>query len=175
MRKIEVMLYEFRELNESAKEKAIEHFRDFNVDYEWWSSSYDGMAECGIVIHEFDTHRGTIKSEIDDEYETAQTIISDWGETSNLHVLSKQFLLDRDTLVKKYGEGNQTDGYVVKDDFFNEYDEDLNYLERDYHHDLNEEMWKMLREEYEYLTSDEAVIESIEINNYEFTEDGKIK
>jgi hypothetical protein len=90
-------------------------------------------------------------------------------------VLSKQFLLDREALVKKYGEGNQTDGYVVKDDFFNEYDEDLNYLERDYHHDLNEEMWKMLREEYEYLTSDEAVIESIEINNYEFTEDGKIK
>jgi len=162
MRKIEVMLYEFRELNESAKEKAIERFRDFNVDYEWWSNSYDGMAECGIVIHEFDTHRGTIKSEIDDEYETAQTIISDWGETSILHVLSKQFLLDREALVKKYGEGNQTD----------KYDDDLNYLERDYHHDLNEEMWKMLREEYEYLTSDEAVIESIEINNYEFTEEG---
>ena len=36
MRKIEVMLYEFRELNESAKEKAIERFRDFNVDYDWW-------------------------------------------------------------------------------------------------------------------------------------------
>jgi hypothetical protein len=164
MRKIEVMLYEFSELSEAAKERAIERFRDFNVDYEWWSSSYDGMAECGVVIHEFDTHRGTIKSEIDDEYETAQTIISDWGETSILHVLSKQFLLDREALVKKYGEGNQTDGY----------DDDLNYLERDYHHDLNEEMWKMLREEYEYLTSDEAVIESIEINKYEFTEDGTL-
>jgi len=32
----------------------------------------------------------------------------------------------------------------------------------------------MLREEYDYLTSDEAVIESIEINNYEFTEDGTL-
>ncbi len=169
------MLYEFNELSEAAKEKAIEHFRDFNVDYEWWSNSYDGMAECGVVIHEFDTYRSTIKSEIDDKYETAQTIISDWGETSSLHVLSKQFLLDREALVKKYGEGNSIDGYVVKDDFFNEYDDDLNDLESKYHHDINQEMLKMLREEYEYLTSDEAVIESIEINNYEFTEDGKIK
>ena len=32
----------------------------------------------------------------------------------------------------------------------------------------------MLRNEYEYLTSEEAVIESIRANEYEFTEDGKL-
>ena len=158
MRKIEVMLHEFRELNEAAKEKAIEHFRDFNVDYEWWSNSYDGVAECGIVINEFDTYRGTIKSDIDDKYETAQTIVSDWGETSSLHVLSKQFLLDRDGLVKH----------------LDKFQPELNDLEVKYHHDINQEMLKMLREEYDYLTSDEAVIESIEINEFEFKEDGKL-
>ena len=162
MRKIEVMLYEFRELNESAKEKAIERFRDFNVDYDWWSNTYDGMAECGIVIHEFDTHRGTIWSDIPDKYETAKTVISDWGEKSDFHVLSKQFLLDREALIEKYGEP-----FILLDD-----ESDL--LKSKYHYDLNEEMLKMLREEYEYLTSDEAVIESIEINNYEFTEDGTL-
>ena len=165
MRKIEVMLYEFSELSEAAKEKAIERFRGINVDYEWWSGSPIGVAECGIVIHEFDIYSGTMGSGIDDKYETAKTIISDWGETMGLHVLSKQFLLDRDALVEKYGEGNQTD----------KCDRDLYNLESDYHHDLNEEMLKMLREEYEYLTSDEAVIDSIEISNYEFTEDGKTK
>jgi hypothetical protein len=157
MRKIEVMLYEFSELSEAAKERAIERFRDFNVDYEWWSSSYDGMAECGVVIHEFDTYRGTIRSVIDDKYETAKSVISDWGETMGLHVLSKQFLLDREALVEKYGD-----------------DADLDNLESEYHHDINQEMLKMLREEYEYLTSDEAVINSIEINNYEFTEKGTL-
>lgn len=161
MRKIEVMLYEFSELSEAAKERAIERFRDFNVDYEWWSSSYDGMAECGIVIHEFDTYRGTIRSVIDDKYETAKTVISDWGETMDLHVLSKQFLLDRGALVEKYGEGNSIDA-------------DLDKLESKYHYDMNQEMLKMLREEYEYLTSDEAVINSIEANKYEFTEDGTL-
>jgi hypothetical protein len=172
MRKIEVMLYEFRELNDAAKNRAIERFREINVDYEWWSCSYDGMAECGIVIREFDTYRGTIESNIDDKYETAKTVISDWSETTVLHVLSEQFLLDRDALVSKYGEGNPIDGYAVKEEYLNEYDSDLDDLESEYHHDLNEAMLQWLREEYEYLTSDEAVIESIEINNYEFTEDG---
>jgi hypothetical protein len=74
-------------------------------------------------------------------------------------VLSKQFLLDREALVKH----------------LDKFQPELNDLEVNYHHDINQEMLKMLREEYEYLTSDEAVIESIEINNYEFTEDGKIK
>lgn len=158
MRKIEVILYEFRELNEAAKKKAIERFRDFNVDYDWWSNSYDGVAECGIVIHEFDTYRGTIKSDIDDKYETAKTVISDWGETSSLHVLSKQFLLEREGLVKH----------------LDKFQPELNDLEVEYHHDINQEMLKMLREEYDYLTSDEAVIESIEINEFEFKEDGKL-
>lgn len=157
MRKIEVMLYEFSELSEAAKEKAIERFRYLNVDYEWWSCSFDGVAECGIVIHEFDMYSGKIRSVIDDKYETAKTVISDWGETMGLHVLSKQFMLDRDALVEKYGD-----------------DADLDNLESEYHHDIDQEMIKMLREEYDYLTSDEAVIESIEINNYEFTEDGTL-
>ena len=32
----------------------------------------------------------------------------------------------------------------------------------------------LLRDEYEWLTSDEAVQEAIEANEYEFTEDGKL-
>ena len=166
MRKIEVMLYEFRELNDAAKEKAIEHFRDFNVDYDWWSNTYDGMAECGIVIREFDTYRGTIWSDIPDKYETAKTVISDIPdkyEKSDFHVLSKQFLLDREALVEKYDEP-----FILLED-----ESDL--LKSKYHYDLNEVILKMLRDEYEYLTSDEAIIDSIEINEFEFTEDGKIK
>ena len=32
----------------------------------------------------------------------------------------------------------------------------------------------LLRDEYEYLTSDEVVQEAIEANEYEFTEDGEL-
>jgi hypothetical protein len=92
-----------------------------------------------------------------------------------LSIISKQFLADRDALIEKYGEGNPIDGYAVKEEYLNEYDSDLDDLESEYHHDINQEMLKMLRDEYEYLISDEAVIESIEMNNYEFTEDGSFK
>lgn len=38
----------------------------------------------------------------------------------------------------------------------------------------NKYLYHLLRAEYEHLTMDEAVVESIEANNYEFTIDGKI-
>lgn len=38
---------------------------------------------------------------------------------------------------------------------------------------LNHYFYKQLQQEYEYLTSDQAVTESIEANQYEFTRDGK--
>jgi hypothetical protein len=37
---------------------------------------------------------------------------------------SKNFIKDRDALVKKYGEGNDTDGYSVKEELYDEFDED---------------------------------------------------
>ena len=35
-------------------------------------------------------------------------------------------------------------------------------------------LYKKLNDEYDYLNSDEAIIEHIKANNYEFTEDGKL-
>jgi len=40
--------------------------------------------------------------------------------------------------------------------------------------DFNRWIFRRLEEEYEYLTSDEQVEDSVRVNGYEFTEDGKI-
>lgn len=40
--------------------------------------------------------------------------------------------------------------------------------------ELNRKIYKDLSEEYDYLESDEAVMETLEANEYEFTEDGRI-
>jgi myo-inositol catabolism protein IolC len=37
----EVKVYKFNELDEKAKEKAIERYSDINVDYDWWE--FDGL------------------------------------------------------------------------------------------------------------------------------------
>ena len=53
---------------------------------------------------------------------------------------------------------------------FSEFEEWITETLRDY----ARELYKSLEKEYNYLTSEKAIIETIEANDYEFTEDGKI-
>jgi len=44
----------------------------------------------------------------------------------------------------------------------------------EYMDDIELAYFKLLQDEYKYLTSDEAIIETIKANGYEFLENGKI-
>lgn len=46
-------------------------------------------------------------------------------------------------------------------------------IEDDFLKSLLNDYLKSLRDEYDYQTSEKAIIETIEANEYEFTEDGK--
>ena len=54
MKTIQLNLYEFAELEERAKEKAIEADRYINVDYRWWDFIYDDFISIcetlGITV-----------------------------------------------------------------------------------------------------------------------------
>lgn len=52
---------------------------------------------------------------------------------------------------------------------------DLEILVSDVCKTLNDWFFKNLQTEYDYLTSEEAIIESIQANDYTFTEDGKLE
>ena len=47
-------------------------------------------------------------------------------------------------------------------------------LEEDFNKSLAGDYLKMLKDEYEYQSSEEAIIETIEANEYEFTADGEL-
>jgi len=47
-------------------------------------------------------------------------------------------------------------------------------LENQFHKELQEDYLSMLRREYEYLTSEEVIIEALECNGYEFLDNGSI-
>lgn len=50
MKTIQLNLYEFAELEEKAKEKAVEADRYINVDYRWWDVIYDDfIAICQTI------------------------------------------------------------------------------------------------------------------------------
>jgi hypothetical protein len=54
------------------------------------------------------------------------------------------------------------------DDLLNKFEKDLDELRKD----LSDEIYKELEKGYDYQTSDEAIIETIEANDYEFEESG---
>lgn len=175
MRTIEIQVYKFNELDEQTKLKVIEDNIYINVGLDWWDCTYETLRECGIKVNSFDIGRRQ-ECEIDfydDYFEVATNIVDTFGEAMCIAIDAKNFIKDRDALVKKYGEGNEIDGYSVKDEFIMEFDEEEADLATEFERELSEEILNWLRQEYEHLTSEEAIIEMIEANQYEFTKEGE--
>lgn len=176
MRIIETKVYEFDELDIQTQEKVIENNRTINVDSNfWYQCELDNFKhELKIKVNEFDIYRREINITIEDSFDTAQGIVDFFGKESGIVYSAKIFIKDRDALVKKYGEGNEKDGYSVKEECWSEYDEEIEYLEEEFRKEIAREILSMLTLDYEYQTSDDGIKETIIANEYEFTEEGKL-
>ena len=166
-------VYSFAELSESAKENAIQELSDINTDYEWWDSEYEDAANVGIKITGFDLGRGSFcRGSIDDVEETANKIIAEHGESCETYKTAANYLKDRRILVEKYSDGTKTDEVAEDNDY--DFDQECDDLDDEFKKSILEDYRIMLQKQYEYLCSEEAIIETIEANEYEFTEDGKL-
>ena len=181
MREITVKVYAFAELSEAAKERALTAFRDVNVEFNWWEGSYYTIRAAGELlgleigdIH-FDTYLYCI---FDASYEyvrgAVKAIQAEFPHATDLHDVARklQDLQKRHfySLSCAVTEGRSMNRYRCFR-FGEDYEcEELGDIIDDFAH------WArvLLRDEYEWLTSDEAVKEIIIINEYEFTEDGKL-
>ena len=173
MKTIEIQLFKFDELSDKAKEKAIEENYNWNVLYDWYENVYEDAKNVGITINEFDIDRGN-SCQIEfryDETDICQKIIMEYGEGCKTYKIATKFLLDHDELVKKYSNGIKTD--IVAEDNEEDFDNEIIELETELHHELSEEYLSILRKEYEYLTSEEAIAETLEANEIEFTINGE--
>ena len=174
MRTETIKIYSFDELSAEAKEKAMRGNRGINVDYDWWGCTYELMKEMGVEINSFSIYLREISITIEDSEYTAIKTIENFGKESEIVKISKQFIADRDALIKRLGEGNEIAGYSVKEEFIYIYDEEIECLEEQYIKEMAEEILTWLRDEYEYLQTDEAVAEILIANDFEFTENGEI-
>jgi hypothetical protein len=166
--------YSFGELSEKAQEKAIDSLIYVNVEFDWWESAYEDAANVGIEIREFDIDRGSyckVKFPADSAYEVATKIMQDHGSVCDTYQTAKAFIQEWDDLVKHYSNGVEIDKVAEGNEY--EFDEAADNLETEFMSDIAQDYLKLLRDEYEYLTSKEAVIDTIEANDYQFTEDGK--
>ena len=181
MREMNVMVYSFDELSEAAQERALNEFRDINVEFHWWRDTYDTIRAAGKLIGldidgiYFDPDLYCIFN-ADYRYVcgAGKAIQAEFPHATDLHKVAK----DLQDLQKRHfyslscavTEGRSMNYYRCFR-FGEDYECDaLGDILDDFAH------WArvLLRNEYEYLTSDEAIREMIEANEYEFTEDGKL-
>lgn len=154
-------VYKYHELNEEQKEKALQNLADINVDYDWWDDTFTDAKTVGVEIKEFDIYRNNIDGDfLYDAYEVAELILKEHGRTADTYKLATSYLADYEKARKEY---EKTGSEAA-----------IEALGRDFRHDIFEEYLSILRKEFDYLTSKEAIIETIEANEYDFTKDGKL-
>ncbi len=198
MKTIELKLYSFDELSDEAKEKAIERCSDFNIDYDWYQSIYDDFTEIAknagfditnIYFSGFYSQGDGAMFEYNFE---GNKLVFDFIDSLKLSPLREKWLKN---WVDYSGSGKHSGHYYHEfccshsidfcagfnysiainvnnwiDSFYEEFENFVIELYRS----LCKELYSSLKEEYDYQTSREAIIETIQANDYEFTEDGKI-
>lgn len=192
MRQEQINVYKFDELSEEGKETAMERFRE--LDYEWYENVYYDTKEIGKILgidieniyfsHMYCQGSGAC---FEGEYSYKKGALKDLKayapQDEELHQIGKDlqeaqrkyfYLLT--AKVKHSGHyyhENCTEIEVSspKRDYY-DYVQDSGIEEA--LRDFMKWIMKILYTEYEYLTSDEAIIETIQANEYEFDVDGNL-
>lgn len=169
MRTIRIKLYKFAELSEEAKKKALQNLSDINVDHNWWEYIYDDAAEAGLKMTGFDEAYYCTGFFIESAEASAHKIIDNHGEDCETYKTAQSYLKKRDETI-------DTAPKDANGDFEDEgqLDDILDLFDRRFLRALFECYRILLRNAYDYLTSCESIIETIESNEYEFTADGKL-
>jgi len=182
MREITVKVYAFAELSDDVKARALNEFRGINVEYgDWWRDTYDTIRTAGKLVGldidriYFDTDLYCIFN-ADYRYVcgAVKAVRDEFPHATDLHDVARdlQDLQKRHFYSLRCNVSSQRDTNSYRCfRFGEEYECDaLGDIIDDFAH------WArvLLRDEYEWLTSDEVIQDAIESNEYEFTEDGKL-
>lgn len=197
---VEYKIYKFSELSEKVQKKVLDEHRDWNVeDFDWWDSVYDmkyddlkqlGFEDCGIWFSGFSSQGDGACFDCN-SFDGEKLIKALEGRIDDKRLkqykrwVSKLYqadLLDFDIITTNYRYTHKRtrkltvdmsrggSGHKRVEALINSFEEDLEELRLS----ICDDIYEMLEKEYEHLTSDEAVKESLEINEIEFLETGKI-
>lgn len=165
-------VYKFDELSDEAKEHAIEKLWTINVDFEWWDQTYDDAEQIGLKIKEFDLDRA---SYVNGEFtqtgcQVAKAIFEQHGTRCETYKTATDFFIEYYDAQQEAIEQEDEDPEDVDAGYFDA----LEDIEAKFLQSLCEDYRIILTQDYEYLTSAKAIIETIEANEYEFTKDGEL-
>jgi len=171
--------FSFNQLSEEAKQKVLERERFVNVDdYDWWDWIYETLKEYGIETeqvsfdlqnHYFCVHKGSIDHE--------KMISYLWH---NGYITVQQAYAIRDELVYiwlktsfRYGCDRNYFTVEATDEVPDKVYDGLEEAMDAFIEDVEKDCLKKLEQDYEGLTSDEAIIEMLMANDWHFTKDGE--
>jgi hypothetical protein len=170
MRTKTINVYRFNELSEETQIKVIDNMRDLNISHDWWESTYEDAQTIGLNIKAFalDGYRHAQGEFNLSAAEVAQNILSNHGEECETYKTATAFLEDFNPKFAEYLD-ESSEHYESK-----EKEDELQELEDDFLNSLLEDYSILLQKEFEWITSDECISDSIMASEYEFTENGKL-
>lgn len=180
----EYKVYKFEELSDKAQEKALERVNDINIDNDWWYFCYEGfhenLKEIGLACESFyfsldrDYYLEAVNLKFTDVSKFIHTLVDENTKKSVIDAAGLFFEKERyyhnRVTYKIYASGHIPEGCYR----LNKYLDSLVERANDALNNKLSEFLDILKQEYEYLTSKEAIIETIEANEYEFLENGEI-
>lgn len=159
---IEIYSYLDLATNPELKEKVLNNLSNINTSHDWWDGTYEDALNIGFKITSFDLESKLISIEqIDSASEVCANILANHGDDCSTYKLAETFM---DKFTPKFAEYWQTE----------EGEDELIEMEAQFFNDLASEYLYILKSELEYLESEEAILELIQANDYEFTIDGNI-
>jgi hypothetical protein len=192
MREAIVKVYKYNELSDEAKKKALDWMRGTAyLDYEWYDFLIQAWKEklenAGFVEPKI-RFTGFWSQGDGASFDCKRIDIAKWLKAEDylkkFSSLAKQIedeaivaCIDKNVYGNNYCH-ERTRYVEISDDGTDGIDlalvDELEKLMEQHRLSLCEDIYKELEKEYEYLMSDEVVINSIETNGYEFEENGKV-
>ena len=197
MKQITINTYKFKELKKEVKEKVIDDNREVNVNYEWWELDIEDLKER--IKTELDLDIENVYFELMsrdnnihiDSQEVIGGLCSKYPKLYDLEIPNKFGLFCNYLGGGLSGGLNGSefdDEHIVMEEEYAE-DESINkevemVMNNKIKHNIMKDLTKLqemlknfyigLNESYDYLMSDESIIETIECNDYRFKECGEM-
>lgn len=169
MRIVEIKVYPFSELSDAAKEKARKWWLLDGLNYDWWEYTKEESENLGLRVKSFDLDYRRIETEVlTSAPEIAEATIKEHGETCDTYKTASAYLLE---LARVGAACDAPDGSEAREKWEGEREKIDDIFKRD----LSYNILDLLKNEWEYLNSDEYVNETLsQDNGLEFTESGKV-
>lgn len=195
MRTINVDLFTFNELSEDVKEKVISNNREINVEHDWWEFIYEDFEEnCAFdlkkiyfsgfwsqgdgAMFEYNSLPSTFMDSFIDQLELSSMrknwlrnniFISGRGKHSGHYYHEKSCSHNIRWEVDNGDLHWGTTFYQWLESFEGDFEDYVTNL----YEDECRKLYRALEDEYNYLTSDESIVDTILSNEYKYTQDGQ--